>query len=82
MVQKMNRVAADFRRASNKQMAETTKRTINENARIEQTVDEMDDVTIRVNNENEQILDAVCFEKTLIHFALFYIYVFFLFQES
>ncbi len=29
MIQKMNQVAAEFRRASNKQMAETTKRTIN-----------------------------------------------------
>ncbi|CAF2390913.1 unnamed protein product [Rotaria sp. Silwood2] len=58
MVQKMNHVAADFRRASNKQMAETTKRTINENARIEQTVNDMEDVATRVHHENEQILDG------------------------
>ncbi|CAF4731977.1 unnamed protein product, partial [Rotaria socialis] len=58
MIQKMNHVAADFRRASNKQMAETTKRTINENARIEQTVNEMEDITNRVHHENEQIQDA------------------------
>ncbi|CAF3361286.1 unnamed protein product [Rotaria socialis] len=58
MIQKMNHVAADFRRASNKQMAKTTKRTINENARIEQTVNEMEDITNRVHHENEQIQDA------------------------
>ncbi|CAF3813433.1 unnamed protein product [Rotaria magnacalcarata] len=58
MIQKMNHVAADFRRASNKQMAETTKRTINENARIEQTVNEMEDITNRVHHENEQIQDG------------------------
>ncbi|CAF1098015.1 unnamed protein product [Rotaria sordida] len=58
MIQKMNHVASDFRRASNKQMAETTKRTINENARIEQTVNEMEDVATRVQNENEQIQDG------------------------
>ena len=56
---KMNQVAAEFRRASNKQMAETTKRTINENARIEQTVNDMEDVSTRVHNENEQIQDGV-----------------------
>ena len=59
MIQKMNHVAADFRRASNKQMAETTKRTINENARIEQTVNEMEDVAVRVQHENEQVHDRV-----------------------
>ena len=59
MIQKMNQVAAEFRRASNKQMAETTKRTINENARIEQTVNDMEDVSTRVENENENITDAV-----------------------
>jgi len=61
MLQKMNQVAAEFRRASNKQMAETTKRTINENARIEQTVTEMEDVSTRVDNENERIQDGVGF---------------------
>ena len=59
MIQKMNQVAAEFRRASNKQMAETTKRTINENARIEQTVNDMEDVSTRVQNENEHIQDGV-----------------------
>jgi hypothetical protein len=62
MIQKMNHVAADFRRASNKQMAETTKRTINENARIEQTVNDMGDITTRVHNENEHIQDGVGLE--------------------
>lgn len=59
MIQKMNQVASEFRRASNKQMAETTKRTINENARIEQTVNDMEDVSTRVQNENGNIHDGV-----------------------
>jgi predicted DNA-binding protein len=59
MIQKMNQVASEFRRASNKQMAETTKRTINENARIEQTVNDMEDVSTRIHNENEHIEDGV-----------------------
>jgi hypothetical protein len=42
-------------------MAETTKRTINENARIEQTVNDMEDVSTRVQNENEHIQDGVGF---------------------
>jgi hypothetical protein len=77
MIQKMNHVAAEFRRASNKQMAETTKRTINENARIEQTVDDMEDITIRVENENEHIHDGVCL---IIHhfFLLSFFFFFFL----
>jgi hypothetical protein len=68
MLQKMNLVAAEFRRASNKQMAETTKRTINENARIEQTVIDMEDVSTRVDNENEHIHDGVGFFYRLVLF--------------
>lgn len=76
MIQKMNEVAAEFRRASNKQMAETTKRTINENARIEQTVNEMEDVATRVHHENEQIQDAVGFQnkKFFLYMLFFLIY--------
>lgn len=59
MVQKMNHVAGDFRRASNKQMAETTKRTINENSRIEQTITDMEDISTRVQGENRNITDSV-----------------------
>lgn len=55
----MNEVASEFRRASKKQMAETSKRTINENVRIEQTVNDMEDVSARLNNENEDIDDGV-----------------------
>jgi hypothetical protein len=72
MLQKMNQVAAEFRRASNKQMAETTKRTINENARIEQTVTEMKDVSTRVDNENERIQDGVGFCRNYFFFYRFY----------
>ena len=35
MVMRVNQVAADFRKVSNKQMAETTKRTIRENVSIQ-----------------------------------------------
>ena len=59
LLQKTNDVAADFRRASNKQMAETTKRTIDENAHIERTVNDMEDIATRVRNENETIEDGV-----------------------
>lgn len=59
MIQKMNQVAGEFRRASNKQMAETTKQTINENARIEQTINDMEEVSDRILGENENINDTV-----------------------
>ena len=76
MIQKMNQVAAEFRRASNKQMAETTKRTINENARIEQTLNDMEDVSTRVQNENEHIDDGVkqdfIFNFCFFNFSFFY----------
>ena len=55
----MNEVASEFRRASKKQMAETSKRTINENVRIEQTVNDMEDVSARLSNENGDIDDGV-----------------------
>jgi hypothetical protein len=71
MIQKMNQVAAEFRRASNKQMAETTKRTINENARIEQTVNDMEDVATRVHNENENIQDGVRYYSLIIFDFIF-----------
>ncbi|CAF0979733.1 unnamed protein product, partial [Didymodactylos carnosus] len=58
MVQRVNAVASEFRRASNKQMAETTKRTINENARIEQTLNDMEENSSRVNVESGQIEDG------------------------
>ena len=48
-------------------MAETTKRTINENARIEQTVNDMEDVSARVDNENDHIDDGVNPLFTLSH---------------
>lgn len=48
-------------------MAETTKRTINENARIEQTVNDMEDVSARVDNENDHIHDGVNPLFTLSH---------------
>lgn len=35
MVMRVNQVAAEFRKVSNKQMAETTKRTIRENVSIQ-----------------------------------------------
>jgi hypothetical protein len=72
MIQKMNQVAAEFRRASNKQMAETTKRTINENARIEQTVNDMEDVATRVHNENENIQDGVRYYSLIIFDFILY----------
>ena len=41
MIVKVNQVAADFRRVSNKQMADTTKRTIRENVSINAQLQKM-----------------------------------------
>jgi hypothetical protein len=49
MVVKVSQVAAEFRRVSNKQMADTTKRTIKENVSINTQIQKM----------SEKILDLV-----------------------
>lgn len=48
MVMRVNQVAAEFRKVSNKQMAETTKRTIRENVSINAQLGKMSDKTMEL----------------------------------
>ena len=51
----MNSVAAEFRKVSDLQMAETTKRTIRENVAISTQLNKMSDRTMDIIRENEQM---------------------------
>ncbi|XP_013382164.1 cilia- and flagella-associated protein 157 isoform X1 [Lingula anatina] len=53
MVIRVNNVAAEFRKVSNKQMAETTKRTIRENVAINAQLQKMSDKTMELIQEND-----------------------------
>ena len=55
MVMRVNQVAAEFRKVSNKQMAETTKRTIRENVAINAQLSKMSDKTVELIQENDEI---------------------------
>lgn len=55
MVMRVNQVAAEFRKVSNKQMAETTKRTIRENVAINAQLSKMSDKTVELITENDEI---------------------------
>jgi hypothetical protein len=54
MVNRVNNVAAEFRKVSNKQMAETTKRTIRENVSIQAQLQKMSDKTMELIKENDE----------------------------
>lgn len=54
MVLRVNQVAAEFRKVSNKQMAETTKRTIRENVSINAQLAKMSDKTIELIGDNDE----------------------------
>ena len=51
----MNSVAAEFRKVSDLQMAETTKRTIRENVAISTQLTKMSERTMEIIRENEQM---------------------------
>ena len=51
---RVNQVAAEFRKVSNKQMAETTKRTIRENVSINAQMGKMSDKTMELIQENDE----------------------------
>lgn len=51
----MNSVAAEFRKVSDIQMAETTKRTIRENVSINQQLNKVSDKTMELIKENEKL---------------------------
>ncbi|XP_075041193.1 cilia- and flagella-associated protein 157 [Mixophyes fleayi] len=55
MVQRVNTVAAEFRRVSDSQMAETTKRTIRENVSISSQLTKMSDKSLELIQENEEL---------------------------
>ena len=55
MVMRVNQVAAEFRKVSNKQMAETTKRTIRENVSINSQLAKMSDKTMELIQENDDL---------------------------
>ncbi|EDV27985.1 uncharacterized protein TRIADDRAFT_20472, partial [Trichoplax adhaerens] len=55
MVQRVNTVAAEFRKVSNKQMADTTKRTIRENVSINAQLGKMSDKTMELIQENDML---------------------------
>lgn len=52
---RLNQVAAEFRKVSNKQMAETTKRTIRENVSINAQLAKMSDKTMELIQENDEL---------------------------
>lgn len=53
MIVKVSQVAAEFRRVSNKQMADTTKRTIKENVSINNQLQKMSDKVVNMVDEND-----------------------------
>lgn len=55
MVNRVNQVASEFRKVSNKQMAETTKRTIRDNVSITAQLDKMSDKTTELIAENDDM---------------------------
>ena len=55
MVLRLNQVAAEFRKVSNKQMADTTKRTIRENVSINTQLAKMSDKTMELIQENDEL---------------------------
>ena len=55
MVSKVNAVAGEFRKVSDLQMAETTKRAIRENVAINQQLGRMSDKTMELLRENEAL---------------------------
>ena len=63
MVSKVNSVAAEFRKVSDLQMADTTKRTIQENVAMAQQLHRMSDKTTELMKENERLREK---EKDLI----------------
>ena len=52
---RVNQVAAEFRKVSNKQMAETTKRTIRENVSINAQLAKMSDKTMEMISDNDEL---------------------------
>lgn len=63
MVTRVNDVAQEFRKVSNQQMADTTKRAIRENALIQAQLTKMSDKTIEVLNQNDTLIEEAKRQK-------------------
>eukprot|EP01135_Chromosphaera_perkinsii_P005443 Nk52_evm1s351 gene=Nk52_evmTU1s351 len=59
MLKKVNEVVANFRKISDKQMAETTKRTIRENITINGQLTKMSKKTVELIHENDQLTEKL-----------------------
>jgi hypothetical protein len=59
MIDRVHEVAADFRKATNRAMADTTKRTIAENVAIESQLGKMADKSTEVLQENSSLQHQV-----------------------
>lgn len=60
MIVKVSQVAAEFRRVSNKQMADTTKRTIKENVSINNQLHKMSKKVIDLIEDGTKEKEKVC----------------------
>ncbi|KAL8174692.1 UNVERIFIED_CONTAM: hypothetical protein K2H54_051462 [Gekko kuhli] len=58
MLHRVNVVASEFRKVSNSQMAETTKRTIRENATISLQLTKITDQSLQLMQENDRLKEA------------------------
>nr|XP_056716151.1 cilia- and flagella-associated protein 157 [Euleptes europaea] len=63
MLYRVNLVATEFRKVSNSQMAETTKRAIRENSTISLQLTKVTDQSLQLMQENERLKEA-CAEQT------------------
>merc|ERR1719191_1110102 len=55
MIVRVNTVAAEFRKVSNKQMADTTKRAISENVAINSQLLKMSEKTVELISDNDEM---------------------------
>lgn len=55
MVARVNQVSAEFRKASNRQIADTTKRTIRENVAISAQLSKISDKTVELIANNDSL---------------------------
>lgn len=58
MIHRVNAVAAEFRKVSNSQMAETTKRTIRENVTISLQLTKMTEQSLQLIQDNDKLKEA------------------------
>jgi DNA-binding transcriptional regulator GbsR (MarR family) len=64
MLQKVHEAVASFRKVADQQMAETTKRAINENQSITAQLQKMSNKVIELIAENDKLLDQMRALKT------------------